>query len=197
MLVQVVTPVAGYSDAYLGCSLEQAQKIVELRPFSDVKDLNTKLNQGKKKAGPAGISPRIFEDSISVFKGYSAVDRIVAKCEGIGESLKREIAKWTVGSDAKGKGKEGSSSPRDTPDMEDGALKFTSRINLSSDLPDYYISSQPKALSSDVQLKEYQMVGINWLNLLFTEGYNCILADEMGMCGRLRICVSLTIRSST
>ena len=25
------------------------------------------------------------------------------------------------------------------------------------------------------------MVGINWLNLLFTKGHNCILADEMGM----------------
>ncbi|KAI0093055.1 SNF2 family N-terminal domain-containing protein [Irpex rosettiformis] len=164
-----------------GCSLDQGRKIVELRPFSDVNDLNTRLNQGRKKAGPMGISPRIFEDSIAVFKGYGAVDRIVSKCEDIGEALKQEIAKWTASSDSKGKAKEGSSSPLGTPDMEDGALKFTSRNDLSSDLPDYYIRSQPAALSSDVQLKEYQMVGINWLNLLFTKGHNCILADEMGL----------------
>ncbi|KAI0699558.1 SNF2 family N-terminal domain-containing protein [Cytidiella melzeri] len=164
-----------------GCSLEQAQKVVELRPFSDVEDLNVKLAQGRKKAGPAGISPRIFEDSIAVFRGYGAVDRIVSKCEDIGEDLKREIAKWTASPDSKGKVKEGSTSPRGTPDAEDGALRFTSRAALPSELPEYYISAQPLALSSDVQLKEYQMVGINWLNLLYSRHHNCILADEMGL----------------
>lgn len=168
-----------FAHSILGCTLEQAQKIVELRPFSSVEDLRVKLSQGKKKAGPAGISPRIFEDSAAIFDAYGAVDDIVEICERIGESLKEEIAKWTAGSDHKGKAKEGSKSPRDTPDV-DGALEFTSRASHLSSLPEYYISDQPAALSSDVLLKEYQMVGINWLNLLYTKRRNCILADEMG-----------------
>jgi SWI/SNF-related matrix-associated actin-dependent regulator of chromatin subfamily A containing DEAD/H box 1 len=180
MLRTVCIVMLGDGDTVIGCTLEQAQNIVALRPFSDVTDLNTKLGQGRKKVGPAGISPRIFEDSISVFEGYGVVDRIVSKCEEIGEALKQEIAKWTTDSDTKGKAKEGSLSPSSTPDMEDGALKFTSRSSLSSNLPEYYISAQPSALSSDVKLKEYQMAGINWLNLLYTKGHNCILADEMG-----------------
>ena len=50
----------------VGCTPEQANKIIELRPFTSVDDLNAKLGQGRKKAGPAGISPRMFEDSETV-----------------------------------------------------------------------------------------------------------------------------------
>lgn len=168
------------SNVIVGCTLEQAKAIVELRPFSDESSLREKLGQGKKKAGPAGISPRMFDDSAVVFGGYGIVDRIVTKCEEIGEKLKQEISKWTGSSPSKGKGKEGDVSARATPDGDDGALSLRSRDVLASTMPKYYISSQPASLSSDVQLKEYQLVGINWLNLLYREGHNCILADEMG-----------------
>lgn len=168
------------ADTNIGCTLEQAKAVVELRPFDNLADLNTKLGQGKKKAGPSGISPRMFEDSKAIFKGYGTVDKVVSDCEEIGIQLRQEVAKWTPGIDVKGKAREGSASPPGTPGDE-GALNFTSRAALSSDLPDYYISEQPTSLSSDVQLKEYQMLGINWMNLLYKKGYNCILADEMGL----------------
>ena len=72
-----------------GCSPAQAEKIIELRPFVSIEDINTKLGQGKKKAGPAGISPRMFEDSATIFKGYGKVDSILQDCEGIGAELKK------------------------------------------------------------------------------------------------------------
>lgn len=154
---------------------------MELRPFSSIDDLKAKLGQGRKKAGPAGLSPRIFEDSTAIFAGYGTVDNIVTKCEKIAASLKVEIAKWTDG-DGKGKAREGSSS-RSSPAVSeaDGALSLRSQAALSSKKPDYYICMQPQELSSDVQLKDYQMVGINWLNLLYNRRLSCILADEMGM----------------
>lgn len=165
-----------------GCSVEQAKKIVELRPFSSVDDLNAKLGQGRKKAGPAGLSPRIFEDSTAIFAGYGTVDNIVTKCEKIAASLRAEIAKWTNG-EGKGKAREGSTSSRGSPAVPeaDGALALDSQAALSSQKPAYYISKQPAVLSSDVQLKDYQMVGINWLNLLYNRHLSCILADEMGL----------------
>lgn len=144
-------------------------------------DLNARLGQGRKKAGPAGISPRMFEDCAAIFAGYGTVDHIVTKCEKIAASLRAEIAKWTDGFDGKGKAREDSPS-RGSPIVSetDGALSLRSQAILSSNKPDYYISSQPKSLSPDVQLKDYQMIGINWLNLLYMRKLSCILADEMG-----------------
>ncbi|EEB95766.1 hypothetical protein MPER_05212, partial [Moniliophthora perniciosa FA553] len=36
-------------------------------------------------------------------------------------------------------------------------------------------------LTSGVPLKDYQLLGVNWLHLLYSSGYSCILADEMGL----------------
>lgn len=123
----------------------------------------------------------MFQDCTSIFAGYGTVDTIVTKCEKIAASLKAEIAKWTDG-DVKGKSREGSSS-RGSPAVAetDGALSLGSQAALTSNKPDYYISTQPALLSSTVQLKDYQMIGINWLNLLYLKRLSCILADEMGL----------------
>lgn len=43
------------------------------------------------------------------------------------------------------------------------------------------ISQQPGLLSGDLQLKSYQMVGLNWLAVMYNQGLNGILADEMGL----------------
>lgn len=44
-----------------------------------------------------------------------------------------------------------------------------------------YFKKSPKMLKADVKLKDYQQVGVNWLNLLFQKRLSCILADEMGL----------------
>ena len=168
----------------------QAAKIIELRPYVSIEDFNTKLGQGKKRAGPAGISPRMFEDSTEIFKGYGKVDNILEDCENIGNSLKKEISSW---SHEKVKSKEAEAgSSRNSPDSgSDGALSLT---HVQGHKPKYYMTAQPSLLLEDVKLKEYQMIGVNWLSLLYQKSLSCILADEMGMCslhlGRVR---SLTV----
>ncbi|EMD37375.1 hypothetical protein CERSUDRAFT_73280 [Gelatoporia subvermispora B] len=168
-----------------GCSSEQAKKITELRPFSTVTELNSKLGQGRKKAGPAGISPRMFEDCATIFEGYGRVDSILEDCEQIGAELRADIASWTR-SKSKGKARESSTvSSRDTPEggdiLGDGSLSLRSQAVLASEKPKYYLATQPSLLSSTVQLKEYQLLGVNWLNLLYRKRLSCILADEMGL----------------
>ncbi|KAI6040356.1 SNF2 family N-terminal domain-containing protein [Pisolithus marmoratus] len=133
-----------------GCTPEQAGVIVSLRPFRSVDDLIVKLGQGKKKAGPAGISPRIFEDCQTVLSGYGTVDNVLEKCERIGASLH---------DDRKGKAKRTVFSVR----LRTGSLSL-------------------RSLDVDgVILKEYQLLGVNWLYLLYMREYSCILADEMGL----------------
>lgn len=170
-----------YADwSRLGCTPTQANKIIELRPFTSVEDLNIKLGQGKKKAGPAGISPRMFEDSAAIFEGYGRVDSILEDCEGIGAELRKEIASWTHSRSTKGKQRELAENSRDSSaSAEDGAITIT-HVALPPHKLKYYMTSQPSSLQPGVVLKEYQMIGVNWLSLLYQKRLSCILADEMG-----------------
>ena len=61
----------------------------------------------------------------------------------------------------------------------DGVLALTAQT-LTDRKPSYYLTSQPSLISKGVQLKEYQLIGVNWLNLLYRKKLSCILADEMG-----------------
>uniref|UniRef100_A0A6A7FRK7 SWI/SNF-related matrix-associated actin-dependent regulator of chromatin subfamily A containing DEAD/H box 1 homolog n=1 Tax=Hirondellea gigas TaxID=1518452 RepID=A0A6A7FRK7_9CRUS len=46
---------------------------------------------------------------------------------------------------------------------------------------DAAITKQPALLNKQMQLKGYQMVGLNWLSLMKQHGLNGVLADEMGL----------------
>ncbi|EIW63409.1 uncharacterized protein TRAVEDRAFT_161700 [Trametes versicolor FP-101664 SS1] len=163
-----------------GCTPVQAQKITELRPFQSVEDLNAKLGQGRKKAGPAGISPRMFEDCAAIFEGYGKVDSILEDCEGIGAELRKEIASWTANK-SKGKARDIPDPSRDSSvSAEEGAISFT-HLELPEHKPKYFMTVQSALLKPSVKLKEYQMIGVNWLSLLYQKGLSCILADEMGL----------------
>lgn len=120
----------------------------------------------------------MFDDCVEIFRGYGAVDDVLAQCERIGGQLNAAIASWSQ--DTR-KGKERASS--DTMD-ENGALSLVTPVNERT-LKDF-LSEQPKSLSKNVQLKGYQLLGVNWLRLLYKKGRSCILADEMGTILALR-----------
>ncbi len=146
--------------------------------------MNSKLGQGKKKSGPAGISPRLFDDCTGIFKGYGAVDRILEECEDIGSDLRSVIAGWTSGVDVdKGKGKARSDIP-ESVENQDGSLNLRSFAPLKDQHAKSFLVSQPSLLSPNVQLKDYQLLGVNWLRLLYDRKLSCILADEMGRWSR-------------
>lgn len=168
-----------FTELSPGCSSEQADRIVSLRPFISVDDVNVKLGQGRKKAGPAGISPRLFEDCQKVLGGYGAVDNVLEKCERIGASLRAAIASWSAdGVNSKGKVREDTSKNMSsvTDEAEEGSLSLKSVKVATKE----YFAKQPTMLTPGVMLKDYQLLGINWLYLLYKKEYSCILADEMG-----------------
>lgn len=152
-----------------------------MRPFHSIEDLNEKLGQGGRKAGPSGISPRMFEDCTTIFDEYSAVDSILEDCEQIGSTLRAAIATWTsTPIEGKGKAKADSSARSPSVNIEEGAVSLVSLAPLKTQSPKDYLDAQPSLVSHTVQLKEYQLLGVNWLNLLYRSNLSCILADEMG-----------------
>ncbi|EGI68394.1 PREDICTED: SWI/SNF-related matrix-associated actin-dependent regulator of chromatin subfamily A containing DEAD/H box 1 homolog isoform X1 [Acromyrmex echinatior] len=54
------------------------------------------------------------------------------------------------------------------------------------------ITQQPKALSSNLTLAPYQIVGLNWLAILHAQNVNGILADEMGLGKTIQVIAFLT-----
>jgi SWI/SNF-related matrix-associated actin-dependent regulator 1 of chromatin subfamily A len=169
-----------------GCTPAQADAIIGLRPFDDVDDFNEKLFQGKKKPGPGGIRNNLFSDCESIFAGYSAVDGVLQNCEDIAVDLKAAIASWgfttspanghsaaSSSLSAKQKGK--------TVESSDGMLNLHMvDMKLTQKRKDF-LSIQPALLADGVNLKDYQLLGVNWLNLLYQRKLSCILADEMGL----------------
>jgi SWI/SNF-related matrix-associated actin-dependent regulator 1 of chromatin subfamily A len=147
---------------------------LELRPFESVDDLNTKLQQGKKKAGPAGISSRMFSECVNVFSGYGAVDDVLADCERIGAQLRKIIVSWT-------------SSTSDDRDENDGAISLIAISAPTNNASKDCLVKQPSLLSQNIQLKDYQLSGVSWLRLLYRKQLSCILADEMGKLTSLRV----------
>jgi SWI/SNF-related matrix-associated actin-dependent regulator 1 of chromatin subfamily A len=141
-----------------------------------VDDLNLKLHQGKKKAGPGGISTRMFQDCTNIFDGYSSVDTVLDGCERIGATLRTAIASWTSGSE-KGNGHD-MGLGKDA--AEDGALSLTALAPASNSASKDYLTVQPALLSDEIKLKDYQLTGVSWLRLVYRKSLSCILADEMG-----------------
>ena len=156
---------------------------MKLRPFGSVEDLELKLGLKKKKTGITGLSPRIFEDCVEVYKGYGAVDEIIGECERIGQDLAREISAWVGGNDGKNKSK-GKSPSLDIEVAQDGSLSLHHLPVSGSSKSESkgLLTKSPSLLAEGVQLKDYQLMGGCWLNLLKRKNLSCILADEMGKC---------------
>ena len=125
------------------------------------------------------IGNRIVDGAEEVLAGYSGVDDLISECEAIGKRVREKLARWSSSSSAK--------------EVEDGALALTSVSPSTPSTtttdpspapserdPDLLFHSQA-VLPDDVALKDYQLIGVSWLHLLYKEGLSCILADEMGL----------------
>lgn len=111
---------------------------------------------------------------VSILEGYGEVDSILEECEHIGAKLKSAIATWAI----TGSGKKKEADLTETI-QEDGALSLRSSGTFDAKEKNKFLS-QPSLLSDSVTLKEYQLVGVNWMHLLYNKELSCILADEMG-----------------
>lgn len=136
-------------------------------------------------------------------QGYFEVDSVLARCEKVGRELNRAMAAWNV--ESRPSSRLGSPAAS-ADDEDDGALTLSSVVRGGAAKTGDYLEQQPSNLAKGIQLKDYQLVGVNWLNLLYNKktvsiattlthvglGHeahssradplqSCILADEMGL----------------
>ncbi|KAL9604861.1 MAG: hypothetical protein Q9219_000309 [cf. Caloplaca sp. 3 TL-2023] len=176
-----------------------ASSILSKKPFKALSAVRKISDDGKstvKRAFRRPIGDKVVDTCLEMWKGYDAVDELVRQCEFAGKPVAEQIQKWGVdvyGASSGGEidlinfaqNSESEASLRDsgigTPTSgaasteEDDEIKVTPRKDRD------LFFSQPRLLKEDVVLKDYQVVGVNWLALLFEKKLSCILADDMGL----------------
>lgn len=158
-----------------------ASLLISKRPFKTIYEVSedrfeeatpepdTKRRGGQRKT----MGMRIVESTEFSLKGYKAVDSLVKKCSEYGDLISAQMDKWGVKVTGEG---ELSMIDVNADGEEDEDVEM---ISKKRSLP--YIKHKPTLLAPDIDLKTYQQVGINWLNLLYHNKLSCILADEMGL----------------
>jgi len=174
---------------------EIAGVLLSERPFSLLEDVrrisgDITSENTKKRSAKKPIGDKIVDKCLDMWTGYEAVDKLVKQCDEISKPLKAGMEAWGVnlfGASTDGEFELTSFSrgvsPRDsgigTPsslsvsDLEDGDVRKGVRR--------HGLFPQPSNMAENIKLKDYQVVGINWLSLLFGRKLSCILADDMGL----------------
>ncbi|KAG8862700.1 hypothetical protein FRC20_011067 [Serendipita sp. 405] len=168
----------------IACTPEQADIIIRMRPFHSVDDVENKMVRR------SGVTSKLFENYKDLLIGYRAVDEVLRRCEQTGQQFDEVQAVWQKFSHERPK------APKQEADVyyvdeptEEPSLKRTPE---ESKIMAKYIWDPPQSLAKDVKLKEYQMLGLNWLNLLYSKNHSCILADEMGLGKTIQVIAFLT-----
>lgn len=176
---------------------EIAEIMLAARPFESIDAARTvenvkKLKSGKKSAR-SYIGDKIVDTTMDMFRGYEAIDTLVKKCVDLSKPLVSEISQW--GFDIYGAQKNGelemtSLDDTESPDIGIGGPPQTSSNYVDVDeevkattkkRPADQFLKKPKLMAEDCQLKDYQVVGMNWLALMSRNDLSGILADEMGL----------------
>ncbi|KAI1756592.1 SNF2 family N-terminal domain-containing protein [Xylaria castorea] len=138
-----------------GFSAADSKIIVSCRPFSSVFDaeaVSKKESRAKLKVKRVQIGSLFVEKLTSWFAAFHAASEVIRHCEDRGKKLQNVMTSWSM--DKNGKPQEGSALP---------------------------VSEKPRLMAEDITLKTYQLLGLNWMNLLHSKGFSGILADDMGL----------------
>lgn len=195
--VEDLVDIAAISD-------DNAKLLLSQKPFRNLEQARqVKPNSSGTRKRTVGkpIGDKIVDKCIDMWTGYEAVDSLVSQCEALGKPVANEIKKWGVdifGASTDGEldlvsfgnlsnDKESGRSTRDSGIGTPTSTSLSADENSDVDLKKTPKSSrekfcnQPRIMGDGVILKDYQIVGMNWLALLFEKQLSCILADDMGL----------------
>ncbi|KAK7610039.1 SNF2 family helicase/ATPase [Phyllosticta paracitricarpa] len=171
--------------------VDVAEGLLAKRPFKSL-DAVRKVDispppAGKKRTVRKTTGEKVMDVVEEMWVGYEAIDELVAECTSKGRPIAAEMKKWGI--DIFGTSKDGelaitnleeaakhdsgigtptSSAPADDDDEVNGKRKSK-------------FLQKPSIMAEDLVLKDYQIVGLNWLKLIWSQKLSCILADEMGL----------------
>ncbi|KAK8050258.1 hypothetical protein PG994_011988 [Apiospora phragmitis] len=141
-----------------GMKVSDTKLVVAARPFSslrEVEQVSRKEKASSRKASRIQIGAAIVEKLVVWFRAFKAASDVIEDCDERGQEIQSAMSNW---------------------EFDRNGMK-TGKAN-SRPLP---IHKKPALMDSSVQLKSYQLLGLNWMNLIHSKGYSGILADDMGL----------------
>jgi SWI/SNF-related matrix-associated actin-dependent regulator 1 of chromatin subfamily A len=174
-----------------------AELMINARPFKTLDAArcveNSKVLKSGKKSSRAPVGDRVVDAALEMFQGYKTVDNLVDECGAIGKPLAEEMTKW--GFDVYGAQKEGElemTSFEDNDSQRDSGIGSPASRSTSANGDDdvktiarkranVQFLKKPDSMAESCILKDYQIVGLNWLALMYRHKLSGILADEMGL----------------
>ncbi|SAM03799.1 hypothetical protein [Absidia glauca] len=160
----------------VGCDLTQATKLISLRPFDHLEDLKAKLKE------QPGLSVTYVDTYMDIMQGYLVVDQIIQSIEHRGTQLQTILNIWeTIGGSPGAVDEEAGTHLTEMDLNKDHHLALDTSSAIYKDAMDGFLTQQPGILNPEFTLKPYQLIGVNWMLLLYRKGISGILADEMGL----------------
>ena len=166
-----------------------AQHFVSLQPFASLSKVSLVKDPLKTSSKTKPVGEKVLDKVEEMLSAYEAVDFLVQKCDKIAAPLKKAIAGW--GADSTNAGEVEITSMEHSPGHDSGIGTPEEGKSRSQSRSKDYIN-QPAIMNSKYQLNEYQVVGMNWLNLLYRRNLSCILADDMGLGKTYQVIAFLT-----
>ena len=177
-----------------GTSREDTDLIISQRPFKSIEAIRqiatvqTSDAKKKKKITNKVIGDRIVEKCYEMWNGYVAIDKLNEACDDLGSIVKSEMNKWglnTLGAlkdDGELELADLNTTNNDTADSGIGTPSSDEVDKTTATTAKQHgLFQQPSIIKTGFSLKDYQVVGINWLALLFDHQLSGILADDMGL----------------
>ena len=180
-------------------SSDLANILISKRPFSNLAAVRVVTDEKPPAAGAKkskrpkkAFGDKVVEKCLEMWTGYEAVDALVSQCEALGKPVAEEMKRWGVdvfGCKTAGELEFTSLSKSQTNGerQHDSGIGTPSSRSSSEDAassrkkaPSSFIS-QPAVMNENITMKDYQVVGLNWLSLIFRQKLSCILADDMGL----------------
>lgn len=180
-----------------------AELLVSRRPFLDIyqiaedklelpsaEEQDNKAPKKRRGGQRKNLGLKVVENTEFSLKGYRAVDSLIKKCSEYGDLIANQMKNWGVTVTGDGELEMTDLEPtNEVIDLDENKEKDEENEDEDEDVVVVsnkhkglrYIKSKPSLLAEDIELKGYQQVGINWLNLLYHNNLSCILADEMGL----------------
>lgn len=163
----------------------EVQTVMDKRPFNNLDEIRIITNapeftKSGKKSRTKPIGDKIVDACSEMLLGYDAVDDLVTECEQIAKPIQESLKAWGVG-----EGSGGELQLMNLDEAHDSGIgtpvSSTDDLSTTKGGKKGRFLGQPGNMSSDITMKDYQLVGLNWLHLLWDKKISCILADDMGL----------------
>ncbi|KAI1188861.1 SNF2 family N-terminal domain-containing protein [Nemania serpens] len=160
----------------------KAETELDHEPIDVVSESNHEINAAETPT--VRLSPH-HEQSLAQMTGFSAADsKLVLSCRPFSSIPDAELAKrvqigslfvekltsWFAAFHA--------ASEKLQKAMTNWPMDKNGRPQEGAALP---VPEKPRLMSDDITLKSYQLLGLNWMNLLHSKRLSGILADDMGL----------------